>query len=1091
MKHRELKQMLARELPYPRLTIRADQRIDSILSSLPEKGRAPASAEVPSSWKAPDGGVFVPAEPARRSRAGAALKWALACVSLVLAGLVALDFLAPQTAESLPVLGGVFRAVNERIRGTESDPAPQPGDFSSLAFSELPVEDNQTTLLKAELSQEARPEAGGGYILECTAKLPYLGVESWSLLSYEPNCWSPDGMEATLHFPDGVFTYAGESDVQPSDTASVDGEKDGPTITWRFGINPKYLDGPVVLAIPERNWYVEDEESSGRRIVAEFTLDLSTLRAAVTEYYKTGYFGGTLPSYKVTPEEALAAPRNGEFTRDWYAQQPIVIPGTERQDGGSESGYKVVFFQRNINTEGLGPDTGANRHEDWDSVTLNCYVDESLTASVSAYSQEELNKKDILIFASYEEFADESSVNSPGIHTREGSFLDMLADPELAGGDYRRLVFFIPSSALGMEDNESFRLESTSHSIRFELVDGEGGVIFTDALGAAEAEYEQMAEAYHALCRVESGNAVAEQVACSPLPVEDNGTTLTSIARDGSTVTVTAEIPYMGRVRDSLEANDYFNYTLFGATAQLTRFGEDSQFADSTQVEGEQMEDLVEYPVFQRGPGMEDRLGETRTVSWTFQNVKAPEDGQLLLTLYERPESSEGGIGAFPGNRITAEFVINLNTYEAAPADYAEFTSFVKAEPEEVFNTSRTGEFSNGWYATEPVIVDTKGEGLLAHRAYVKAVFYQKDVELQSVSDEFYTHPDWETMGLSYSVDGQWKGYALALPRQELKASGTEFTVGDGEFLGEPIATNKWYETESGAFYDNAAFFSGTGYRRLVFAIPATALGLSDDPAQLGKALAEERISLVLGSWQGELPLFPPFSEGEDAAAAARRQKAEAQGAYARLCGLQADEPVSFQNRFAVNFSGGDDSGVLHPTPNLDGSQLACTVDFFADTREDLPWTLKITAAGDNYEFPLHPADTTIKPPESEGMEDYSQWWTVIASGPEYLVARRSPAAGEIAQYGTGLKQCYQVTLYQNGIDGKTYDWSGCTWKIVDHQTGETIYDTSAPWVMNKLTGVFQPAYAAGGSGGPPANSASRPLGMCSGYPTPDPNQYQ
>lgn len=680
-----------------------------------------------------------------------------------------------------------------------------------------------------------------------------------------------------------------------------------------------------------------------------------------------------------------------------------------------------------------------------------------------------------------------------------------------------------------------------------------------------------------------SPSPVLEQAVCSALPVEDNGTKLLSIERDGRATVITAQVPYLGRYRDSLETADYFDYSLFGTTAQLAKLGDDAWFADSTQVEGESVEDLGGYQVLKQTTAP-DQKGETRTVTWNFQNVEIPEDGQMVLTLYECPPRSEGGLNH--PNRITAQFVVDLNARKAAPADYSEAMGRVKAAPEEVFTTPRTGEFTNGWYAAEPTLVN------VGDKEYYKLIFYQKDVAEERVDGSGYAAPpNWDPATVWVFLDGELKLDVTACSREFLKEySGLAFTVGDGAFLDESIANAKYYELENGMFYDNTAYFSGTVYRRLAFGVPASALGVQD--GDLGK-LADR---LRFGFDDNGINVF------EDVSAACAEQKKKALAVYSTLCkpqkpaeendlsfqkhfylikdqspSITADEngysftvkfytdldedlpwkatfytygwkeeaavdlnlkeenyegqqtrkrstdnysveitdllspysngaqrkytvqfftkrpiydpaqtdggstsaaPVSwclgdeknfdliysssdcrfggtgivFQNHFALSPLCGGNPNVLEPTSNLkvEPQQLSCAIQFYTDTAEDLPWTLKLTADGTDYEFPLCPADTTIQPfdpyaslegeqPEAEG----ENLFTTIASGPEYSIVRRRVLEDETVMFGSRAKQYYVARLFQNGSDGGFYDFSGCTWKIVDHQTGETVYDSA------------------------------------------------
>lgn len=544
-----------------------------------------------------------------------------------------------------------------------------------------------------------------------------------------------------------------------------------------------------------------------------------------------------------------------------------------------------------------------------------------------------------------------------------------------------------------------------------------------------------------------SASPTVEAVACSPLPVEDNGTKLTKIERDGSAVTITAEIPYMGRVRESLRSDDYFDYTLLGSTAQLTRFGEDSQLADSTEVEGERMENLGWCQVLMQSHGGRDQAGETRSVTWTFQNAEIPENGQMVLTLFEKAPRSEGELNL--PNRVTAQFVVDLNAQKAAPADYSREMGFVKAAPEEVLAAPKLGEFTKGWYATEPTVahIDERMAGLNTYykdTEYYKVVFYQKDVDVRSISDITYKHPEWEPAALRVYLDGELKTEITALSRKDLEDSGVEFTRRDGGFLDESIANAKYNELENGVVYDDTRWFTHGDYRRLAFGVPASVLGAKE--GELEGLLSRLRFAFECN---GEEVFF-------DAVKASKEQQAQADENYAAWC--YVDEPNPSRERMVMQSDCTHTDGknpALCPTPNLDASQYSCYIQLFINTVAELDdWEIYVEQAdGTATTFPLTPGDTSVQPPEAN--IDEEDMWHPLASGPMYRLDWRTPTPDEYEEWVTvnlwkGLdlpRRCYMLTLYQNGADGNTYEWKDAVWRLqTAGENPEIIVDGYGDW---------------------------------------------
>lgn len=131
MKKSEIKRRLEESLPYPRLTIRADQRFDAVCGMLEDRparkeGESGAAGEGGFRLSERDAGRMPRAEeaveaagPTRAHRGRTVLKFSFSAAALVLVSLLVLNLTFPTVAESLPGLGEVFKTLNgKRAVGT-------------------------------------------------------------------------------------------------------------------------------------------------------------------------------------------------------------------------------------------------------------------------------------------------------------------------------------------------------------------------------------------------------------------------------------------------------------------------------------------------------------------------------------------------------------------------------------------------------------------------------------------------------------------------------------------------------------------------------------------------------------------------------------------------------------------------------------------------------------------------------------------------------------------------------------------------------------------------------------------------------------
>lgn len=863
MKRNELKQQLERELPYSRLTIRADRRIDEILSVLPDRdSRSLENALIPEDWQGfSANGIQVPVEPEKRRPFVTAFKWAGACAAVLLVCLVALNFTAPSLAEQLPGVGGLFQTVNGWFQNREQEIAP-PNDIDFLS---LPVEDNGVELLSLE--------AGEGSIT-AAAQVPFMGRESYSFQDYFNG--TPFGTYAALWVGDQLFlptetAIGGEMSTKISGNckALFIGPDEPKNVTWSFSGLPELSQQTVTLAVLEKDWNAETYEGKPlNRVIAEFTLDTDSLRAAATQRYEAGY-PGCDPMKKPAPEEVLSTQRNAWCTGDWYSLAPYAVPeSTISETYRHKAYYKAEFFQRNVETTDINDRDEFYQHPEWDAVTLDCFVDNKYVGSITARSRSQMEALGQDFSVSDGGFMDEILGNQKWYETEEGAFCDL----ESYGPEHcRDLIFGIPATLLGCEDSqEALEAFLKDHEVRLSLVDAQTQqILITDAQVASDMEREAELEAYRSLCAV-----TAPAPRFSPLPVEDNGTVITAIYFEDteydSHLVIEGKVPFMGR--DSynlLEAYETMPLGVNGGIRGLER--NEWMRSGFTYVDGCDPEVRAGDNTFDEEP-----LPDPFPVTWRFDAPEGEADrtGRIVFVLSEHTAANTSGY-----DRVTAAFTIDLATLEAAPSTDAEIKycfvePLIRATPEEVRETALNYNrpFIEGWYTEKPCVRWRENGGENGYRL----VFYGPE-------------DNTDLLSLNCYVDGESVKRACSYSRAELnELYPGSFTVGDGDFMKESIGNAKWYGVDGYSYMDmnresgDSGFdFTerfGRNYRRVVFFIPASALNLDDDPEQLENALEEGRVGFELTSGPDNLLIFG------DVAQAAEQERQESTEAYRRLC---------------------------------------------------------------------------------------------------------------------------------------------------------------------------------------------------------------
>lgn len=883
MKRNELKQQLERELPYSRLTIRADRRIDEILSVLPDRdSRSLENALIPEDWQGFSAhGIQVPAEPEKRRPFVTAFKWAGACAAVLLVCLIALNFTAPSLAEQLPGVGGLFQTVNGWFQNREQEVAPP----NEIDFLSLPVEDNGVELLSLE--------AGEGSIT-AAAQVPFMGRESYSFQDYYNG--TPFGTYAVLWVGDQLFlptetTIEGEEQAEVAEgfRGSFVGFDEPKTVTWSFLGLPEFSQQTVTLAVLEKDWNAETYEGKPlNRVIAEFALDTASLRAAATQRYEAGY-PGCDPMKKPAPEEILNTQRNAWCISDWYSLAPYAVPESTIFDYYRHKAYcKAEFFQRNVDTTPVKVGDEFYQPPEWDSVTLKCFVDGYYKGSITTRSRSQLEEAFGQDFSvSDGGFMDVLLGNQKWYETEEGAFCDLESyGPERC----RDLIFGIPATLLGCEDSqEALEAFLKEHEVRLALVDAHTeDTWIADAQFLSDVEREEELEAYRSLCAVNT-----PEPRFSALPVEDNGTVITAVywedKDDSSQLVIEGEVPFMGR--NSYNLLDAYETMPLGVNGSIHGWA-NGWFDDGlAYVEGCD-------PGIRAGDNNfnEEPLPDPFPVTWRFDAPEGEADrtGRIVFALAEYEtwlfKYETWGEYADPASktiydRVTAAFTIDLDTLEAAPSTdeeikYCYGQPLTKVTPEEARETALNYNrpFIEGWYTEKPCVRWQENGGENGYRL----VFYGPE-------------DNTDLLSLNCYVDGESVKRACSYSRAELNEMYPgRFTVGDGAFMKESIGNAKWYGVDGYSYMDmnrssgDSGFdFTerfGRNYRRVVFFIPASALNLDDDPEQLENLLADGRVGFELTAGPDNLLVFG------DVAQAAEQERQESTEAYRLRCkGLALD----------------------------------------------------------------------------------------------------------------------------------------------------------------------------------------------------------
>ena len=142
MKKNEIKRILESSLPYPRMTIWADQRFDALSAMLEEQPGTSSRTQkigLEAESDISQAGELLEAEPTVRRRRRPVLKLCFSLAALALVFLFVLNLTQPSLTEALPGMGGLFQAFNKGLSGEEdTSVSSSPEEPRQILESEAP-----------------------------------------------------------------------------------------------------------------------------------------------------------------------------------------------------------------------------------------------------------------------------------------------------------------------------------------------------------------------------------------------------------------------------------------------------------------------------------------------------------------------------------------------------------------------------------------------------------------------------------------------------------------------------------------------------------------------------------------------------------------------------------------------------------------------------------------------------------------------------------------------------------------------------------------------------------------------------------------
>lgn len=208
------------------------------------------------------------------------------------------------------------------------------------------------------------------------------------------------------------------------------------------------------------------------------------------------------------------------------------------------------------------------------------------------------------------------------------------------------------------------------------------------------------------------------------LPVTDNGTVLQQIEVDGTTLKLTATVPYMGR--KSYLPICYYDATPLGTYGVLNgkRLVEGESYTSfEAEFSPARVEIHGETEASEDAPGrseyfLEENLTEGDiTATWTFTNVDMNQE-QVVFTLFDWDgKLADSGV-SLKEPRVTAEFVIDMKNRRACSSDNYQNHGRKKVTPEECRNMLETmaAEYAEGWHVGNMEPVPVGGDNVVYRR---------------------------------------------------------------------------------------------------------------------------------------------------------------------------------------------------------------------------------------------------------------------------------------------------------------------------------------------------------------------------------------
>lgn len=306
---------------------------------------------------------------------------------------------------------------------------------------------------------------------------------------------------------------------------------------------------------------------------------------------------------------------------------------------------------------------------------------------------------------------------------------------------------------------------------------------------------------------------------------EDNGVKLKSVEyRDGE-LTVTGQVPYMGRISEYLvDSSSQDSFSRFGTFAVF-------QPENASPVPPAGIVDKNTMTSSEQELSILDVCSELSTeaadVTWQFylSDQYFPDTvKQGVLTLYEGSAwygCEEGSAERYAGKRVIAEFTVDLSDKEKPdvyPTTHYQEMGLQKITPEECLNTQRAVFPDSGWVPGQMDVVSLSGSALCSppdYDTYYKIVLYGEEPAGRSLALNCYYGEDLVT-----TVHNETGVFPVE--------RGDDLE--DHTFLDEYLGVQGWYAADNSYWteWNTSESRTGNSYRRVVFAVPSAVYQIRD-----------------------------------------------------------------------------------------------------------------------------------------------------------------------------------------------------------------------------------------------------------------------